>query len=214
MVIFSDKGKKLIQMYSQMADKGYERTDENYVNDAFSDFESRFYRNQIKDVLSKFNIKSILDYGCGGSSWDEKNFHEDGQTAKEFYNLENCYRYEPARNIDERKKVDCVINFDVLEHIFIADVANVIRDIFFYARKLVIINVACYPAAAKLPNGENAHITVRHPYWWKAQIDLVALDFPETNILLLTSTGWRKTKGFPIFKAQDWIDSKNFVIPE
>ena len=214
MVNFSDKGKKLIQMYSQMADKGYERTDENYVNDAFSDFESRFFRDQIKNVFKDHKIKSVLDYGCGGSNWDEKNFHQDGQSAKEFYNLDRCFRYEPARNLDERQKVDCVLNFDVLEHIFIADVPNVIRDIFSYAKKLVIINVACYPAAAKLPNGENAHITVRHPHWWKAQIDMVALDFPKISILLLTSPEYKKPVGFPIYKAQDWADSKNFVIPD
>ena len=28
------------------------------------------------------------------------------------------------------------------------------------------INVACYNAAALLPNGENAHVTVRAPSWW------------------------------------------------
>ena len=26
--------------------------------------------------------------------------------------------------------------------------------------------MACYPAVATLPNGENAHITVQTPEWW------------------------------------------------
>ena len=215
MVNFSPKGKKLIEMYSEMVSKGYYRGDMHLESkDVFSDFQSRFFRDQIKNVFKDHKIKSVLDYGCGGSNWDEKNFHQDGQSAKEFYNLDRCFRYEPARNLDERQKVDCVLNFDVLEHIFIADVPNVIRDIFSYAKKLVIINVACYPAAAKLPNGENAHITVRHPHWWKAQIDMVALDFPKISILLLTSPAYNKPVAFPIYKAQDWADSKNFVIPD
>ena len=71
-----------------------------------------------------------MDYGCGGSDWDAKNFDPNGQSAKEFYNLDACYRYEPSRGIDERRNVDCVINFDVLEHIFIADVSKVIDNIF------------------------------------------------------------------------------------
>ena len=57
--------------------------------------------------------------------------------------------------------------FDVLEHIFISDIPYVIHDVFSYSKKLVIINVACYEASALLPNGENTHITVRPPLWWK-----------------------------------------------
>jgi len=207
----SNKGKKLIELYEKMAKDGYERNDETHVETAFSDFESRFYRKQIKELLSKFGVVSILDYGCGGSDWSLENFDESGLSAKDFYNLKKCLRFEPARAIDERALVDCVINFDVLEHIFVADVPLIIEDIFKYAKKLVIINVACYPAAAKLPNGENAHITVRSPFWWKAQIDNIAIKYPNINVQLLTSIGWRKTQGFPLFKAKDWLESKSFV---
>lgn len=208
---FSNKGKKLIELYEKMVNDGYERNDETNVENAFSDFESRFYRKQIKELLSKFGVKSILDYGCGGSDWLLDNFDESGLSAKDFYNLKKCFRFEPARSIDERTLVDCVINFDVLEHIFVADVPLIIEDIFKYAKKLVIINVACYPAAAKLPNGENAHITVRNPFWWKAQIDNIAIKYPNISVQLLTSIEWRKTQGFPLFKAKDWLESKSFV---
>jgi len=207
----SKKGLELIKLYEKMANEGYQREDGSEVKDAFSDFESRFYRNQLKEIISEFKIKSLLDYGCGGSDWNLKGFDEKGLSAKEFYNLENSYRYEPARNIDERRSVDCVICFDVLEHIYIEDIEKIIHDIFSYATKLVIINVACYPAAAILPNGENAHITVRHPHWWKALIDLACLKFPEVSVLLLTSIGWRNTSAFPIQKANDWINSTKFV---
>ncbi len=81
-----------------------------------------------------------------------KGFDTSGKSAKEFYCLEKVNRYEPARNIDERVVSDAVLNFDVLEHIFIADVQSVLKDIFSYASKIVVINVACYPASALLPN--------------------------------------------------------------
>ena len=89
-----------------------------------------------------------------------------------------------------------------------------IDNIFSFAKKLVIINVACYPARALLPNGENAHITVRHPIWWKSQVDFAALNYPEVSVLLLTSQGWRKTSAFPIYKASNWLNSDKFVIDE
>ena len=136
---------------------------------------------------------------------------ETNVSAKEYFGLEKCYRYEPARDIDERQKVDCVISFDVLEHIFVADVSNVIDEIFSYATKLVVLNIACYEAAALLPNGENAHITVRDPHWWKAQVDQIALRYPDISVLLITSPGYLKSEAFPIYKANDWLNDTKFI---
>ena len=157
---FSKKGQELIKMYEKMARDGYDRVGRQRVDDAFSDFELRPYREKILPVFNDYSISSVLDYGCGGSDWRSYGFDdESNQSAIEYFKLQNAYRYEPARDIDERQRVDCVISFDVLEHIFISDVPSVLRDMFLYASKLMVLNVACYPAAAKLPNGENAHIS-------------------------------------------------------
>lgn len=171
---FSVKGQKLINMYEKMANEGYDRVDETRIENAFSDFELRPYRKLIRTELENYSISSILDYGCGGSNWFISGFDElSNQSAVEYFKLKEAYSYEPAREIDERQPVDCVISFDVLEHIFISDVPLVLRDMFSYASKMIILNVACYPAAAKLPNGENAHITVREPFGGK--VWLIAL---------------------------------------
>ena len=65
--------------------------------------------------------------------------------------------------------------------------ARKLYDIFSYSSKLVIINAACYPAGKILPNKENAHITVREPFWWKGMIDGVANLFPNINYVVLAS---------------------------
>lgn len=210
--MLSKKGEQLIKLYKTMAENGYIRQSGEKVDNAFADFESRYYRDHIKSAFMELNVKTVLDYGCGGSNWDTVGFDDSGKSAKEFYSLNKVHRYEPARNIDERRLSDAVLNFDVLEHIFIADIQSVLKDIFSYASKLVVINVACYPAAAQLPNGENAHVTVRHPFWWKSQLDIVALEYPETSVFLLASTAYRKSVSFPIYKAADWINSDRFVI--
>ena len=209
--MLSKKGEELIKLYKSMANNGYMRESGKNVNDAFSDFESRYYRDHINSTFIKVGVKTVLDYGCGGSDWNMKGFDTSGKSAKEFYCLEKVNRYEPARNINERVVSDAVLNFDVLEHVFIADIQSVLKDIFSYASKLVVINVACYPASALLPNGENAHVTVRHPLWWKSQLDNIALEFPNTSILLFASTEHRKSIVYPIYKASDWIDSDKFM---
>lgn len=210
----SKKGQELIDLYTTMVETGVRRSDgfKKPKGKVFSEFGARYYRDGIKRDFGLYNIKSTLDYGCGGSDWMLEGFEpETNQSAKEYFGLESCYRYEPARNIDERQKVDCVINFDVLEHVFIADVSKVIDEIFSYATKLVVINVACYPAAALLPNGENAHITVRNPHWWKAQVDQIALNYPDISVLLIASTAYLQAQAFPIYKANDWLNGSTFT---
>ena len=95
----SNKGQQLIEMYKAMANDGYTRTEGVAIKpeDVFSDFESRFYRTSIKEQFIKYDIKSILDYGCGGSDWASKNFSQNEESAQEFYNLDECFRFECSR---------------------------------------------------------------------------------------------------------------------
>ena len=106
---------------------------------------------------------------------------------------------------------DCVIALDVLEHIFISDIPNVLRDIFSNSNNLVILNIASYPATARLPNGENAHITIRPSLWWKGMIDSIAIEYPSILILLLVSNSIKRIDKYPIWKADSWNHSKTFT---
>ena len=210
---FSKKGQDLIKLYGTMAIEGFDRTDNTHVEVAYSDFQLRAYRDHIRPTLIKHKISTVLDYGCGGSNWALHGFDEKtGQSAIEFFNLNNAYRYEPARDLDERQNVDCVISFDVLEHIFISDVPSVLRNMFSYTSKLLVLNVACYSAAALLPNGENAHITVRPPAWWKGMLDSISVEYPNITIFLICSPGFKNSNAYPEWSANDWENSNTFVI--
>ena len=44
------------------------------------------------------------------------------QSAKDFFQLQQVDKFEPARGLMEKKKADCVVCMDVLEHIFIQDI--------------------------------------------------------------------------------------------
>jgi hypothetical protein len=46
------------------------------------------------------------------------------------------------------------------------------------ARKFVFANIASYPAAKILPNGENAHCTIRPVEWWSQIIAPIAARHP------------------------------------
>jgi hypothetical protein len=211
-MMVSSKQQALIDMYSVMAKDGYATADQGRVEVAFSDMEVRAFKDLVKPLLTRYGVKSLLDFGCGGSDYLEAGFSED-QNAKTFFELDEVRLFEPARNIDQRQPSDAVLCFDVLEHIFIADVPRIVRELFSFAGKLLVVNVACYPARALLPNGENAHITVRPPLWWKGIFDAIAIEFPDVSVQLWCSVGWRNAQGYPVFRARDWSDQEGFVVP-
>ena len=212
-IILSEKGKKLLNLYTTMIKDGYKRTDGTYVKNVYNDFELKKYALTLKPVFSKFSIKEILDYGSGGSNWDDINFDlKNKRSAKDFFELSNVFYYEPARKVNQLKKVDCVVCFDVLEHIFIGDLKNVINHIYAHANKLVILQIACYDSAAILPNEENAHVTVRNPDWWKGFIDSLVINYPKISTLLICSIAYKKPKAFNIWSSKQWFESKSFKI--
>ena len=207
----TDKGQRLVDMYAEMAKNGYLTNYGADIKDAYNSFELRKIRDEIKKKFTQYNVQTVLDYGCGGSDWNAPGF-ENERSATDFFDLKKVYSYEPARDIDERALVDCVVCFDVLEHIFVSDVATVLRDIFSCANRLVILNVACYEANALLPNGENAHITVRNPHWWKGVLDLISVEFPSVSIDLLCSPQYNKMLAFQTFSDEQRQADDKFCI--
>lgn len=209
----SSNGQKLINLYETMANEGYDRTDGVFVETAFSDFELKKFRKQVLPYFIEYEIKSVLDYGGGGSDWGKEGFDQESKkSAIDFFFLDEVLTYEPARNIDQRQQSDCVICMDVLEHVFVLDVPSVLRDICSYADSLVVINIGCYEASATLPNGENAHITIRDPLWWKGMLDSISIEFPELNILLLCAPTYMTCQMFECWKADDWKNSTTFRV--
>jgi hypothetical protein len=207
----SVKQLELLKLYTIMANQGYETTDNQKIEVAFSDMEIRAFQEHIKPLFKQFNIKTLLDYGCGGSKYDKAGFNPNNQSAQDYFELDEVRLYEPARNLDQRQKSDAVVNFDVLEHIFISDVPRVIRELFELTDRLLVVNVACYSARALLPNGENAHITVRTPHWWKGMFDAISIEYPQVYVQLYCSTGWRQVETFKIWKAASWQDGEVFT---
>ena len=111
----------------------------------------------------------------------------------------------------EKKKADCVVCMDVLEHIFIEDIPKVVAELFSLSKKLLIVNVACYKAAALLPNGENAHITVRSPDWWKGVFDTISSNFENIEVVLICSNTFTSGVIFESFKFHDWGSIKGYT---
>ena len=64
-----------------------------------------------------------------------------------------------------------VICTDVMEHIEIYDVDEILKDVIGYATKFVFFHIACRPSKRKrLPDGRDVHVTIQPYEWWDVQI--------------------------------------------
>ena len=137
-----------------------------------------YHIEAINNLLRGTQSHSLLDYGCGKAlAYDILPINTgDGTKIMGIRNLWpdiDISLYDPGYADYSQlptEKYDAVISTDVLEHITKEDIPWVIEEILSYARKMVYLNIACYPAVKVLPNGENAHITQESPGWW---IDLI-----------------------------------------
>ena len=205
----SNQYDELINYYKQMAENGYEREDGTFVKNVYSDAEPHKFSDQLKKIVEYFDAKNGLDYGSGGSNLNETKL-ANGVKFIDYIGLQKIQSFEPARNKKNKIKSDIVLCFDVLEHVFINDVPWVLNDLFEHANKCIVINVACYNAAALLPNGENAHITVRPPSWWLGQVECISSLHPEIYWALFTSEGYNNAKSYGVHRMKDRLDSKKF----
>lgn len=140
----------LYEIYLEQAKK-HHKNDKNWQGVALKKFIPA-----INQIIKDKGIETILDYGCG--------------KAKHHPLEWNATKYDPAVPEYQNKptdKFDLVISTDVLEHIPVDNLKDVIDDIFSYSKKWVFVSVCCRKANAILPNGYNAHATIESAKWWR-----------------------------------------------
>lgn len=131
--------------------------------------------SRIKKLVTLTGALTILDYGSGkgkqyGQLRIEGNDGEEHDSVLDYWGVDHIACYDPAfppYSELPQGTFDGVICTDVMEHCPEEDVPWIVDEIFGYATRFVFVNAACYPALKRLPNGENAHCTIRPPEWWE-----------------------------------------------
>lgn len=123
----------------------------------------------VAPLVAVVRPRSILDYGSGKSQMALNIPSPD---------LEVRDRFDPA--VPEisrvpRERYDMVTCMDVLEHLDDAEIDPFLRHIASLTPNAVLA-VTTVAAKTILPNGENAHATIRPAGWW---VDRVRAVFPD-----------------------------------
>ncbi len=145
---------------------------------------------RIGELVRATGAGTILDYGSGkGLHYDRLPDEATGSRVKTLaaWGAARVTCYDPAYPPfagEPDGTFDGVISTDVLEHIPEEDVPWVLHELFRRAERFVYGVAACYPARKVLPNGENAHCTVRPPEWWYDQFRRVSVYYPGVRWML------------------------------
>lgn len=134
------------------------------------------HAGSLKKLITHFGATTVLDYGSGKgmqyavSPGAIKLGTQQFDSIPAYWGVDvTCYdpAYPPHATLPG-KKFDATISTDVLEHCPEEDVPWIVDEMFSYATRFLYANVACYPAMKVMPNGENAHCTIRPYDWWVA----------------------------------------------
>ena len=136
----------------------------------------------IKRLIEETGSNNVLDYGSGkGIAYALAAVEIPGQgnvgSLIDYWNVDYVHCYDPCYPLYARRPeepLDGVVCTDVLEHCPEEDLDWIVSDLFSYACKFVFAAVACFPAKAHLPNGENAHCTVQSGQWWHERFSRIA----------------------------------------
>lgn len=149
---------------------------------------------RLLDLIKAHGARTLLDYGSGkGMQW-RLDFNLDAiadtteKRLKNYLGLADVRCYDPGYEPFSRRptgRFDGVICLDVLEHCPAEDMSWILADIFSYAKFFVYANIASFPAAKFLANGENAHCTVRPVDWWRVLIEQVSAKYAGVRYLII-----------------------------
>lgn len=133
----------------------------------FPGFSLKHYINFIIHLVEMYQPQSLLDYGCGkGLQYSERKYHEKwgGLLPAPYDPAVPQFSTKPTGTFDG------VICTDVLEHVPESELPQVLLDLSGYANKFVFVAIATFPSKKILPNGMNAHVTVKDTEWWMNKI--------------------------------------------
>ena len=131
---------------------------EMHAHGAFPGHSWRAHVEALERFVPDLGQKTILDYGCGPLGGLRQHF---GDRVIPFDPFVETFSRPPWA-----KPFDVVFSSDVFEHIPAGEIAPLLEKIRQSSAQYVFLNISTRRAHKPLPNGANAHLTIRSARWW------------------------------------------------
>lgn len=122
----------------------------------------------ITTLIQSSNVRTVLDYGCGKALCYKQ------YRLQDLWQVDDIKLYDPgveAYSVPPVTKYDMTICTDVMEHVPEECVDQVLEHIASHTNKLAFFSISTRPAKKILPDGRNAHLTIKSPEWWIAKLE-------------------------------------------
>jgi len=121
----------------------------------------RHFCSWLGQLAKKVSPCEILDYGSG-----------KGMLKKMMPNIQgvSVRLYDPANDDPTPEPAEMVVCTDVLEHVEPECLNAVFRELQRLTKCAAYFTIHLTQADKFLPDGRNAHLIVKKPHWWIAQI--------------------------------------------
>jgi hypothetical protein len=139
----------------------------------FRGFSLNFFIPNLSTLIRDSNIRTALDYGCGRAEPHEI------YRLKDLWDLDILDKYDPG--IKQWSDIptstyDLVFCIDVMEHLEENHIDIFLSHIHSLTIKVAFFSISIRPAAKNLPDGSNAHKTIRPARWWQKKVDNIFKD--------------------------------------
>lgn len=128
---------------------------------------------ELKELVQRHDVSTMLDYGCGkGMAYSDP--REFGPLGLADQLGVHATLFDPGVPEFQKRPEgvhDLVCCVDVVEHVPAEDIPWLVGDLFSFTGKALLVTPSTKPAKKNLPNGENAHVTVRPESWWREQFE-------------------------------------------
>lgn len=177
---------ELAELYRQMH-AGYDDGQNGAPVQIFNGFSLIPHVETIKALIDRSGARTVLDYGSG-KGLQYKNVDIEMPDGRKFANVVDYWGVDTVMCFDPGvpdfstmppARFDLVVSTDVLEHCPEDDLPWILAEMVDKADRFLFATVALYPAQKILPNGENAHCTLKAPDWWNALIEAVTAPRPD-----------------------------------
>ena len=177
---------ELTRLYGEMH-TGYDADQKGAPEQIFNGFSLIPHVEVIKAMIDRSGARTVLDYGSGkGLQYKIVDIEmPDGRkfaNVVEYWGVDRVVCFDPGVpefNEFPTARFNGVVSTDVLEHCPEEDLPWILGEMISKAERFIFATVALYPAVKIMPNGENAHCTLRSPDWWRALIEDVMVGRPD-----------------------------------
>jgi hypothetical protein len=174
----SARFRELEGIYARVHTGGLSQSDNPEPASVFAGNSLLPFVDDIRELIVSTRSKTLLDYGCGKGVIHKlhKLMLPNGKTVgslNDYWGIDRITLFDPGVEAYAQLPTgpfDGVISTDVLEHVPEEDIPWVLKELFDFADRFVFANIASYPATKTLPNGWNAHVTIKPADWWREKI--------------------------------------------